>query len=71
MRDGQQLILKIKDDGFSKVLTWDSIWTLFNTTAGAAVTLPSATLPGKWLYITAYYDLISGNWHVTDAKVEA
>ena len=71
LRDGQQLILKIKDDGFSKVLTWDSIWTLFNTTAGAAVTLPSATLPSKWLYITAYYDLISGNWHVTDAKVEA
>ncbi len=70
-RNGQQLILKIKDDGSSKVLTWDSIWTLFKTTASAAVTLPSATVPGKWLYVTAYYDLTSGNWHVTDAKVEA
>lgn len=64
-RDGQELILKIKDNGFAVTLSWGPAWTSFT-----GVTLPSSTGSGKWQYITARYDLGSGNWHVIDVKEE-
>jgi hypothetical protein len=64
-RDGQQLIVKIKDNGFAVTLSWGPAWTAFT-----GVTLPSSTATSKWIYITAYYDQGSGNWHVIDVKTE-
>jgi len=64
-RDGQQLILKIKDNGFAVTLSWGPAWTAFT-----GVTLPSSTGSGKWQYITAYYDQGSSKWHVIDVKEE-
>lgn len=64
-RDGQQLILKIKDNGFAVTISWGPAWTEF-----IGVNLPSSTGSGKWVYITAYYDQASGNWHVIDVKDE-
>ncbi len=64
-RDGQQLILKIKDNGFAVTISWGPAWTEFT-----GVNLPSSTASGKWIYITAYYDQASGNWHVIDVKDE-
>lgn len=64
-RDGQQLILKIKDNGFAVTLSWGPAWTAFT-----GVTLPSSTATGKWQYIIARYDQGSGNWHVIDVKEE-
>ncbi len=65
LRDGQQLILKIKDNGFAVTLSWGPAWKAFT-----GVTLPSSTGTGKWQYITAYYDQGSGDWHVIDVKEE-
>jgi len=68
-RDGQQLIIKIKDNGVSQTISWAPQWIAFT-----GVTLPATTDAGtvvaKWQYITAYYDLASGNWHVIDVKQE-
>jgi len=64
-RDGQQLILKIKDNGAPVTLSWGPAWTEFT-----GVTLPATTVANKWVYVTAYYDLGSGNWHVIDVKQE-
>jgi len=64
-RDGQELILKIKDNGFAVTLSWGPAWTAFT-----GITLPSSTATGKWQYIIARYDLGSGNWHVIDVKEE-
>ena len=64
-RDGQQLILKIKDNGSPVTLSWGPAWTAFT-----GITLPSSTIASKWIYITAYYDQASGDWHVIDVKNE-
>ena len=65
LRDGQELIVKIKDNGFAVTLSWGPAWTAFT-----GVTLPSSTATAKWQYIIARYDQGSGNWHVIDVKTE-
>lgn len=53
----RQWVAAIKDDGTARTIT--SWGTLFRP---IGVTLPSATLPGKWLYI-------AGKWEPSESKI--
>jgi hypothetical protein len=54
--DGQKLIVRYKDAGVTKNLTWT-----FATAIG--VTLPVATTAGKWGYVGCVYNLAATQWH--------
>jgi hypothetical protein len=59
--DGQKLIIRIKDNGSSQALTWD-------TGAGGyrevGVTLPTVTIPSKILYVGCIYNSSDTFWDV-------
>lgn len=54
--DGQKLILRVKDNGTSRSLTWNGVYRAI----GSA--LPSATSPGKTLYIGLIYNAADSRW---------
>lgn len=62
--DGQPLIIRFKDAGVSKGLTFTGFTAI-------GVTLPTATTAGKWHYIGAKYNLASTSWHVIAVSEEA
>jgi hypothetical protein len=62
---GQKLMLRFKDDGTSRALTWNAVWRAIG------VTLPTATTASKTLYIGAVYNSTDSNWDVIAVKEEA
>jgi len=62
--DGQKLIVRYKDAGVSKTLTWT-----FATALG--ITLPAATTAGKWGYVGLTYNLAATQWHAVAYSVQA
>lgn len=63
--DGQTLMIRLKDAGVTKNLTW----TIIGRSIG--VTLPAATTAGKWHYIGLTYNLADTKWHCIAVSVEA
>lgn len=63
--DGNKLLFAIKDNGTSRTLTWNVAFTPIG------VTLPTATIAGKWLYVGAVYNSAAAKWHVIASVVEA
>lgn len=62
---GQKLMLRFKDDGTSRALTWNAVWRAIG------VTLPAATTASKTLYIGAVYNSTDSKWDVIAVKEEA
>lgn len=62
---GQGLLIRIKDDGTSRSLTWNAVWRAIG------VTLPSTTVAGKLLYVSARYNIESLKWDVLSIGREA
>lgn len=62
---GEWLIIRIKDNGTSRTLTWNAIYRAIG------VTLPTATVANKTLYVFAIYNATDVKWDVTDVKQEA
>ena len=66
--DGQKLILRLKDDGTSRVLTW-------TTTSGAyrlvGTAFPAATVANKVLYIGCIYNSQATYWDVVSVVVQS
>lgn len=62
--DGQKLIVRYKDAGVSKTLTWT-----FATAIG--VTLPAATTAGKWGYVGCVYNSAASQWHAVAVNTQA
>ena len=60
--DGQTILLKIKDNGTSKNLSWNSAWKPIG------LTLPIRTNADTWLYVGAIYNSISTTWDVIAAS---
>lgn len=56
--DGQKLIIRIKDNGTARTITWDSIYR------GINIGLPDATILGKVLYIFIVYNAQDTKWDV-------
>ena len=63
--DGQKLIIKLKDAGVAKGLTWDGIFQVVGTT------LPTTTVAGKTHYIGCIYSSTSSKWEVVAVLVQA
>lgn len=56
--EGQSLTLRIKDDGTSRALTWNAIYRALG------ITLPTATVAGKLMYINMKYNEVDTKWDV-------
>jgi len=53
----QMLLLRVKDNGTARALTWNSIFR-----SGTAFSLPTTTTLGKWIYIELLYNLTDTKW---------
>jgi len=56
--NGQSLLIRIKDNGTSRTLTWNSIYNVIG------VELPTATTAGKTHYIGCKYNSANSKWDV-------
>lgn len=63
--DGQKLIIRFKDAGVAKGLTWDAIFVAIG------VTLPTTTVASKWHYVGATYNSAASKFHVLAVGQEA
>ena len=64
-QDGNVLIIRVKDNGTSRAITWNGVYRAVGTT------LPTTTLTGKTLYVAALYNAADTKWDVVDVRQEA
>lgn len=62
--NGQSILIRFKDAGVAKGLTWTGITAL-------GVTLPTTTVASKWHYVGIAYNLAATAWHALAVGVEA
>lgn len=62
---GQKLIIRLKDNGTSRGLTWDGVFR------AVGVTLPTATTISKTVYIGCIYNLTDTKWDAVAVALEA
>lgn len=62
--DGQKLIIRYKDAGVSKTLTWTGFTAI-------GITLPTATSAGKWGLVGCIYNLAATQWQAVTTTTEA
>jgi hypothetical protein len=63
--DGQPLVIRFKDAGTAKGLTWDAVFVAIG------VTLPTTTVVSKWHYVGCTYNSAASKWHVLAVGAEA
>lgn len=63
--NGDMLLIRIKDNGTARALTWNAIYD------GLDDTLPSTTTLGKVMYILFIYNSASSKWEMLSVKVDA
>lgn len=63
--DGNTLIIRIKDNGTLRSLSWDGIYR------AVGVTLPTVTVANKTLYVGAIYNSASSTWDVIASVIQA
>src|SRR5262245_20430537 len=63
--DGQSLLIRIKDDGVARAITWDAVFVEIDCV------LPASTVPGKWMYVGGFYNAISLRWEMVGVNIEA
>lgn len=63
--DGQNIIIRFKDAGVAKGLTWDAIFVAIG------VTLPTTTVAGKWHYVGVKYNSNAVKFHALAVGVQA
>lgn len=63
--NGQKLMLRIKDNGTARALTWNAIYR------GIGVTLPATTTISKILYIGMIYNSADTKWDIIAVAEEA
>lgn len=64
-RDGQGLLIRIKDNGTARALTWNAIYR------AVGCTLPTTTVLGKTMYIGMRYNTADGKWDCLSVSKEA
>lgn len=67
--DGQKLVLRIKDNGNTRALTWTSSGT--NSYRVVGTTLPTTTVVSKVLYIGCIYNATESFWDVIAVAQQA
>lgn len=68
--DGQKMLFRFKDNGTSRAITWDTV-SFIGAFRAVGVTLPSATVANKTLYVGAIYNAIDSVWDVVAVGQEA
>ncbi len=63
--DGQKLMLRLKDDGTARTLTWNAIYR------GVGVALPATTTISKTLYLGFVYNTADTKWDCIAVAQEA
>ena len=63
--DGNSLIIRIKDNGTARALTWNAIYRAIG------VSLPTTTVISKTMYIAARYNAADSKWDVIAVGREA
>ena len=63
--NGQKLIIRVKDDGTGRAITWDAIFRAIG------VTLPTTTTASKILYVGCIYNGVDSKWDAIAVKEEA
>ena len=63
--NGMRLIIRIKDNGTARAITWNAIYRAIG------VTLPSTTTISKTLYVGCIYNDTDTKWDVIAVKEEA
>lgn len=63
--DGQKLMIRFKDAGTAKALTWDTVFVAIGVTA------PTTTVAGKWHYVGCEYNAAATKWHILAVAVQA
>lgn len=61
---GQKLLLRIKDNGTARTITWNAIFRAIG------VTLPTTTVANKTVYIGMVYNLTDTKWDVVGVQQE-
>lgn len=56
--DGQKVLLRIKDNGTARAITWDAIFRIVGTD------LPTTTVISKTLYVGVVYNAADSRWDV-------
>jgi len=62
--DGQNIVIRFKDAGVTKGLTWTGFTAI-------GVTLPTATTAGKWTYVGVIYNAGASQYQVVAVTTEA
>jgi hypothetical protein len=62
--DGQKFLIRYKDAGVSKTLTWTGFTAI-------GVTLPTATTASKWGYVGVVYNSAASAYHAIAVTTEA
>jgi len=62
--DGQKLIVRVKDDGTGRGLTWTAFTEI-------GLTLPATSTASKWIYVGATYNSDAAVWHAIALSEEA
>lgn len=62
--NGQRYVIRLKDNGTARALTWDAIYRAIG------VTLPTTTVINKTVYIFMVYNNADTKWDVVDVKQE-
>ena len=62
--NSKKLIIRIKDDGTSRTLSWNAIYRVIG------VTLPLSTTVGKTIYVGCVYNSADTKWDVIASVVE-
>lgn len=63
--DGQKLIIRIKDDGTARALTWNAIYRTIGTI------LPTTTVATKTTYVGCIYNSADAVWDVVSVTTQA
>lgn len=63
--DGQRIMYCIRDNGIPRALTWDPIFVPIG------VSLPTGTVPNKWMYVGTVYNADAAAWHVIAVNMQA
>ena len=63
--DGHGILVRIKDDGTSRTITYGTKYRTFNDA------LPAATTVGKTLYLGIIYNLADDKWDVLGVRLQA
>ena len=65
LADGQRLVIRLKDNGTARALTWNAIFRAIG------VTLPTTTVLGKTHYIGCIYNVAATKWDAVAVVAEA